>query len=121
MTANRRQSERVLICEPHPEMRAFLVRLVEHLGCTPVIWPSPSATKASADVLIVDVAGEDEFEIARRAIGEHPGLPLVLIALGPLPAEAVALDPVAVLEKPFSLSDFTTAIGAASTARAAHS
>ena len=102
-------------------MREFLVRLVEHLGCTAVVWPSPSATRASGDLLIVDVAGEDELELARRAIEEHPDLPLVLIALGPLPAEAAALDAVAVLEKPFSLSDFTTAIGAASTARAAHS
>jgi CheY-like chemotaxis protein len=108
----------VLICEPHPEMRAFLVRLVEHVGRTAVVVPSKRAARGTGGVLVADVAGEDGIELTERAIEQHPDLPLILITLGALPAEAAELDAVAVLEKPFSLTEFTRALEAAAAASA---
>jgi CheY-like chemotaxis protein len=97
-------------------MCAFLVRLVEHVGRTAVVWPPERAARLPGDVLIADVAGADGIELTQRAIVQHPDLPLILITLGAIPAEAAELDAVAVLEKPFSLSDFTRALDAAATA-----
>jgi FixJ family two-component response regulator len=119
VTPKRRQLEPVLICEPHPEMRAFLVRLLEHVGRAAVVWPPAASAGRSAGILIADVASEEGLKLAQQAIAQHPGLPLILITLGPLPSEAAELDAVAVLEKPFALSEFTRALDAAAKASAA--
>jgi hypothetical protein len=97
-------------------MRAFLVRLVEHIGSTAIVWAAEGSEHTGADVVVADVASEDGIELIRPAIAHHPDVPLVLITLGPLPDGASAFDAVAVLEKPFSLTEFGTALDAAAAA-----
>ena len=105
---------RVLIYEPHPEVRGFLVRLVEHLGYEPVPCEEETAPP-DGEILLLDTASEDALELARSLRRVNPLLPLVCAGNEMPCPDVLALEPVAFLVKPFTIAECELALGQALT------
>ena len=107
---------RVLIHEPHPEVRAFLVRLIEHLGYEAVIC-GLEVEAPDGEILFLDTGSDAALELARTLRRAIPSLPLVC-AGNELPSDGVlALEPVAVLVKPFTVVECERALERAGRSR----
>jgi hypothetical protein len=103
----------VLIIEPHPEVRELLVRIVHRLGHVPLIDDGrPVARWEDVDAVLVEPALEGSLELIVPLVREQ-GAALVCVSIYPPSAEAAALEPVAYLQKPFSLVDLERALVAA--------
>ena len=100
----------MLICEPHPEVRELLSRIVVRLGHEPVL---EDAELAPVDVILLEPAHAPSVERAQafRAVnGETP----IVCASTELPdAGSRRLAPIAYLVKPFALPDLQHAISRA--------
>ena len=117
-TTASRTMTRVLIHEPHPEVRTFLVRLVEHLGYEPVV--SGSGEPPDGDVLLLAASAEDGLALAASLRRANPDLPVVCAGSGPPGREVLALGPVAFLVKPFTIGECEQALAEASALVPAH-
>lgn len=112
MTATEsRAATRVLIYEPHPEVRSFLVRLVEHLGYEPALCESDSAPEG--DVLLLDTSSADAVALALALRRANPLLPLVCAGHELPSPDVLALEPVAFLVKPFTVAECEQALAQA--------
>jgi DNA-binding response OmpR family regulator len=102
---------RILIVEPHPEVRDLLVRIVERLGHTGVRLEDDQFGDAAADAALLEPGDEDALEVARDL--HDRGMPLVCVSIHPRSPEVEALEPAAYVLKPFALSEIERAIDAA--------
>lgn len=107
---------KILIIEPHPEVRELLARVVARLGLDPVLFADPGAHDLSEfDVVLVEPAAWDALAVSRAA--KAHGATVVFVSIFPASEETRAVEPVAYLHKPFSLADLERAILAAVDAR----
>ena len=104
---------KILIVEPHAEVRDLLVRIVARLGHESVSYAGAAAHDlADIDVVLLEPAALDGLEAARAARAAS-GAAVVCVSIYPASEEARALDPVTHLMKPFSLLDLERAVLAA--------
>jgi CheY-like chemotaxis protein len=107
---------RILVCEPHAEVRALLGHVVERLGHEPVYATGRRGDvlpEGDVDVLILEPADPAALTAAESLRLEHEELPIVCASIYPDSDAAERLRPLAYLVKPFGLSDLERALCAA--------
>jgi CheY-like chemotaxis protein len=104
--------EKILIIEPHEEVRELFARIVTRIGHEAVAAAGGELPASGIGAAIVEPAAEGGLE-AVCALREA-GIPVVCVSIyPPPPADVIALDPVAYLLKPFSLTELEHALHAA--------
>jgi CheY-like chemotaxis protein len=101
---------RILIAEPHVEVRELLERVVRRLGSEPVSL-SAMPDVAAVDAALVETAAPGGVDIAQAL--HDAGVPTIVVSIQPPTPELRELEPAAYLLKPFSLAELETAIASA--------
>jgi hypothetical protein len=101
---------RVLICEPHPEVRELLRRVVVRLGHEPLL---DDAALDGVDAIVLEPAHAPSVERAQAFRGANGETPIVCASIELPDAGSRRLNPVAYLVKPFALPDLEHAIRSA--------
>ncbi len=100
---------RILICEPHPDLRVLLETVVRRAGHEPVGHGELTSDDAPA-VMILEPASADGLAAAAGLRRRLEGLPIICTSISPPSDETRSLSPVAHLIKPFRLGDLEAAI-----------
>ena len=100
----------MLICEPHPEVRELLSRIVVRLGHEPVL---EDAELAPVDVILLEPSHAPSVERAQAFRAVNGNTPIVCASIELPDAGSRRLAPVAYLVKPFALPDLQHAISRA--------
>jgi CheY-like chemotaxis protein len=100
----------VLICEPHPEVRELLSRIVVRLGHDPVL---EDAELAPVDVILLEPSHAPSVERAQAFRAVDGETPIVCASIELPDAGSRRLAPIAYLVKPFALPDLEDAISRA--------
>jgi len=98
---------RVLICEPHPEVRELLCRIVVRLGHVPVL---EDARLGPVDAILLEPAHAPSVERAAAFKAVDEDTPVVCASIDLPNAGTRRLDPTAYLVKPFALPDVEHAL-----------
>lgn len=111
---------RILISEPHDDVRRLLERMLLRLGHEPiaVVVPAPELL-TSADVLLVEPAAPVGAALAQAANIVNPSLPLICASVTSPPSELskLGIDFAATLVKPFTSQQLRGAIDQALSSR----
>ena len=104
---------RILVLEPHAEVRALLAHVVERLGHE-AVFPSGRhgevLPEANVDVLLVEPADTAALSTAERLRSGCGELPIVCASIHPDSEQSGALRPFAYLIKPFGLCELERAL-----------
>lgn len=92
---------RILIFEPHGDIRTLLEIVVTRLGHEPVVCDGPGEDVANVDAAVIEPGEGDGLLLARRL--RQGGTPVVFISIFPPDRETLDLEPTAYLVKPFAL------------------
>jgi hypothetical protein len=104
---------RILISEPHPDLRALLEAIVRRIGHEPIGHGELTEDDDAPAVMILEPASAVDLAAAARLRRRLESLPIICTSIGP-PDEATRdLQPVAYLLKPFHLGDLEDAIASA--------
>jgi CheY-like chemotaxis protein len=103
---------RILISEPHPELRVLLEAVVRRAGHEPV-GPGELTSDDAPAVMILEPASADGLAAAARLRRRLEGLPIICASIFPPSDESRALAPVEHLIKPFRLRELEAAIASA--------
>jgi hypothetical protein len=98
---------RVLICEPHPEVRELLGRIVVRLGHEPL---HDDAELSPVDAIVLEPAHAPSVERAAAFRAVDEATPVVCASIDPPHAGSRRLAPIAYLVKPFALPDLEQAL-----------
>jgi CheY-like chemotaxis protein len=98
---------RVLICEPHPEVRELLRRIVVRLGHDPVL---DDADLGPVDAILLEPAHLPSVERAQAFRAADGETPIVCASIELPDAGSRRLRPTAYLVKPFALPDLEGAL-----------
>jgi CheY-like chemotaxis protein len=98
---------RILVLEPHPEVRELLQRVVVRLGHEPVGEADPDAL--AVDLVLVEPQGWGATDRAARA-RLASGAAVLCISVAPPTEASRALEPVAHMVKPFALGELEEAV-----------
>jgi CheY-like chemotaxis protein len=104
---------RILICEPHDDVRRLLERMVARLGHEPIVATIPGPEHlTSADVFILEPAEPVGAVFAQAASLAVPELPLICSSVAAPPRELADLDVqfAAYLIKPYTVEQLRVAI-----------
>ena len=101
---------RVLICEPHPEVRELLSHIVVRLGHDPVLG---DAALAPVDVILLEPSHTPSVERAQAFRAVNGETPIICASIELPDAGSRRLAPIAYLVKPFALPDLEHAISRA--------
>lgn len=103
---------RVLIVEPHADIRTLFEHVVRRAGHEPVL---PEANGGGGppdvDVAVIEPGDGHGLALARRL--RALGLPVVFASIFPADTETLELEPAAYFVKPFALSDLEQALAEA--------
>jgi CheY-like chemotaxis protein len=105
---------RILISEPHPDLRALLEAIVRRTGHEPVGHGELTDDDAPA-VMILEPASADGLAAAAGLRRRLENFPIICTSISPPDEATRALRPVAYLLKPFRLVDLEDAIASALT------
>ena len=112
---------RILICEPHDDIRALLELVVRRLGHEPEIYRGPAVAQLGVDVAVIEPGEPDGVRLAESLRAQN--VPVLFTSIYPATAELLELGPSAYLVKPFPLDALeralTEALAPAPTAAAA--
>jgi hypothetical protein len=97
----------VLICEPHPEVRELLRRIVVRLGHEPVL---EDAELAPVDAILLEPSHAPSVERAQAFRAVNGDTPIVCASIELPDVGSRRLAPIAYLVKPFALPDLQHAI-----------
>ena len=103
---------RILISEPHPDLRVLIEAVVRRTGNEPVGQADLIDEDAPA-VMILEPSSADGLAAASRLRHRLGDLPIICASIYPPSDESCALAPVAHLIKPFRLHQLEAAIVAA--------
>ena len=107
---------KILVVEPHAEVRALIGHVVERLGYEPV-YPTGRRgevlPECDVDVLLVEPADPGALSAAKTLRDDHEELPIVCASIYPRFEQADRLGPVAYLVKPFGLAELEQALSTA--------
>ena len=101
---------RILIVEPHRDIRELLSIVIVRLGHEPVVHEGGDDGIADADAAVVDTDGAGLL-VAQRLRARR--VPSVFTSIFPAERDALDLEPVAYLLKPFPLYALEHAVTAA--------
>jgi CheY-like chemotaxis protein len=104
---------RILISEPHDEVRRMLERMLTRLGHEPLAVRMPTPQQLmSADVLVVEPAAPIGAVLAQAARIANPSLPLICASVAAVDPELAKLGVVfaVCLVKPFTAEQLGAAI-----------
>ena len=101
---------RVLICEPHPEVRELLSRIVVRLGHDPLL---DDARLGPVDAILLEPAHPPSVERAAAFKAVDETTPVVCASIDLPNAGTRRLRPVSYLVKPFALPDVERALSEA--------
>jgi hypothetical protein len=101
---------RVLICEPHAEVRELLRRVVVRLGHEPML---DEARLQPVDAILLEPAHPPSVERARAFRAADGNTPIICASIELPDAGSRRLEPFAYLVKPFALPDLESALVAA--------
>ena len=99
---------RVLICEPHDDIRALLELVVRRLGHEPVAGSGPALAHAGVDAAVIEPGEPGGLQLA-RTLRAH-GVPVLFTSIYPPSDDLLELSPAADLIKPFPLSTLEGAL-----------
>jgi DNA-binding response OmpR family regulator len=105
---------RILICEPHPEVRELLRRVVLRLGHEPVL---DDADLGVVDAIILEPAHLPSLERAQAFRAADGHTPIVCASIELPDAGSRRLGPISYLVKPFALPELEHALSRALSAR----
>ena len=100
----------MLICEPHPEVRELLRRIVVRLGHEPML---DDARLQPVDAILLEPAHAPSVERARAFRAADGNTPIVCTSIELPDAGTRRLEPIAYLVKPFALPDLEAALAEA--------
>jgi len=107
---------KILVFEPHAEVRALLGHVVERIGHEP-LYPAgrrgPVVPDDGIDVLLLEPADPAALAAAARMRALNEELPIVCASIDPDSAKVESLRPLAYLLKPFGLEELEHALCAA--------
>ena len=101
---------RILIVEPHADLRTLLGLVVRRLGHEPLVPGSGVDDPVDLDAGVIEVGDGSGLLVARRL--RELGRPVVLTGVVPADDEARAIGAVAYLVKPFPLRRLERALEA---------
>jgi len=99
---------RILIFEPHADIRSLLELVVHRLGHEAVLVDDANAALLPVDAAVIEPGDGNGLPLAQRLRAQ--GTPIVFASIFPPDNELLALGPVAYLVKPFSLYELETAL-----------
>ena len=99
---------RILIVEPHADLRTLLDLVVRRLGHEPVVQKTGEGDPVDLDAGVIEV-GDGSGLLAARRLREL-GRPVVLMGVIPADDEVRAIDAAAYLMKPFPLHHLERAL-----------
>lgn len=102
---------RILIVEPHADIRALLEHVVRRLGHEPVVADWHEDELPGVDAAVIEPGDPQGLPYARRL--RELNLPVVFTSIFPAEPEALRLEPAAYFVKPFALIDLETALESA--------
>jgi CheY-like chemotaxis protein len=100
---------RILICEPHAEVRELLGHVVVRLGHEPVDALAHAPDGDDVDAVLLEPAHAPSREAVARLRVSRPALPVVCTSIHPPEADG-EVESFAYLLKPFALEDLEDAI-----------
>jgi DNA-binding response OmpR family regulator len=107
---------RILICEPHAEVRGLLAHVAARLGHEP-FFPQEGAEAGfdaeAVDVLVIEPADPRALAAAQILRLKREEVPIVCASIHPPSSHTRRLGPVAYIVKPFALGELEQAIQAA--------
>jgi CheY-like chemotaxis protein len=96
----------ILIAEPHADVRSLFEFVVQRLGHESLsMVREADGELPDVDAMIVEPAAPAALSLASSLRGRFPELPIVCASIFPAEPAALALGPLAYLEKPFGLSE----------------
>ena len=105
---------RILIAEPHADVRSLFEFVVERLGHESMSLVRGNAAELPPiDAMLLEPAAPAALALARDLRARSPDLPIVCASIFPAEPSALELAPIAYLEKPFGLSELEHVLGLA--------
>jgi hypothetical protein len=102
---------RILIFEPHGDIRSLLEIVVIRLGHEPVVHDGIDQAPDGIDAAVIEPGEGSGLSLGQLLRAR--GVPVVFTSIFPPAGEALDLDPVAYLVKPFPLYALEAALSAA--------
>ena len=97
---------RILIVEPHPDVRALFAHVVRRAGHEPVLGREDAGVLV--DAAVIEPGEADGLACARRL--RAGGCPVIFASIFPAEQETLELGPVAYFVKPFALAELEQAL-----------
>lgn len=94
---------RILLCEPHSDIRSLLSFVVRRLGHEPVVPDGTRAQLHGVDAIVLEPGDAGALELASWAREHTPATAIVCTSIYPAWPGVEALRPDAYLVKPFPL------------------
>ena len=102
---------RVLIAEPHPEVRQLFVHFVAALGHEPVVFER-DLEDVDVDALVVEPAFQHAFELVKSLRDANPDVPVIAVSVYPPSELPIGLEWTSFHLKPFGLGTLREALAA---------
>lgn len=101
---------RVLICEPHPDIRSLLAFVVRRIGHEPVVFDGNREQARGVDAIVIEPGENAALELATWTRSHLPGVPILCTSIFPPWPATAELRPDAYLVKPFPLYELEHAL-----------
>jgi DNA-binding response OmpR family regulator len=102
---------RILIVEPHADIRSLFEHVVRRAGHEPVVEEVIGSCVPDVDAAVIEPGDGQGLAVARRL--RELGRPIVFASIFPAEQEMLDLEPAAYFVKPFALAELEHALGAA--------
>jgi CheY-like chemotaxis protein len=102
---------RILIVEPHPDIRSLLEHVVRRLGHEAVYADGNGGPMPDVDAAVIEPGDFSGMRLARHV--RELGRPVVFTSIFPAEREALDLEPAAYLIKPFALQELESVLARA--------
>lgn len=102
---------RILIVEPHADIRSLFEHVVRRAGHEPVVTDMNGCGPPDVDAAVIEPGDGHGLAVARRL--RALGRPVVFASIFPAEQEVLDLEPAAYFVKPFALAELEHALGLA--------